>query len=150
MVAVLAEKPTYRNAAEVLALVRDFRFRTLPREQWTHRAHLTVALWHLLRYPWTEAVERMRYGIKRYNRAHGIITTPESGYHETITLFWMKMVRQYLSNLKMPKCTLSALANGLVQFYGDKDLPLKYYSRERLMSVEARAVWVEPDLRPLK
>ena len=27
----------------------------------------------------------------------------------------------------------------------DKDLPLKYYSRERLFSDEARAEWVEPD-----
>ena len=26
----------------------------------------------------------------------------------------------------------------------DKDLPLKYYSRERLFSDEARAGWIEP------
>ena len=32
----------------------------------------------------------------------------------------------------------------------DKDLPLQYYSRERLFSDEARAAWVEPDLRALR
>jgi hypothetical protein len=31
----------------------------------------------------------------------------------------------------------------------DKDLPLQYYSRERLFSEAARASWLEPDLRPL-
>lgn len=149
MVAIYVEKTTYRNAAEVLALVRDFRFCTLPREQWTHRAHLTVALWHQLRYPWPEAVKRMRDGIKRYNRAHAIIQTKESGYHETITLFWMCMVREYLSGLPF-RCTLAALANGLSERYMDKNLPLKYYSRDRLMSWEARENWLEPDLKSMK
>jgi hypothetical protein len=31
----------------------------------------------------------------------------------------------------------------------DKELPLQYYSRERLFSDEARAAWVEPDRQPL-
>ena len=30
-----------------------------------------------------------------------------------------------------------------------KDAPFRYYSRELVMSVRARAVFVEPDLRPL-
>jgi hypothetical protein len=40
-------------------------------------------------------------------------------------------------------------ANSLIKAHGDKTLPLKYYSRERLMSWEARTRWVEPDLSPL-
>ena len=31
----------------------------------------------------------------------------------------------------------------------DKELPLQYYSRERLFSDEARVAWVEPDRQPL-
>jgi hypothetical protein len=149
MVAVHIETTVYRNAAEVLALIRDFKFCTLPRQQWTHRAHLTVALWHQLRYPWPEAVHLMREGIERYNDAHGIVKTKESGYHETITLFWMRMVREYLKSMASgERMSLAALANQLIERY-PKELPLAYYSRERLMSWEARQEWVVPDLLPL-
>ncbi|HEY0005809.1 MAG TPA: hypothetical protein VGB17_13455 [Pyrinomonadaceae bacterium] len=148
MMVAQVETGSYRNAAEVLALVRDFKFCTLPRAQWTHRAHLTVALWHSLRYPWAEAVELMRRGIKRYNEANGILTTESSGYHETITLFWMRFIREYLINLSLPDCTLASLANELVERC-PASLPFEYYSRELLMSAEARRAWVEPDLKPL-
>ncbi|HEV7858946.1 MAG TPA: hypothetical protein VGO91_10050 [Pyrinomonadaceae bacterium] len=149
MLAVHVEETVYRNAAEVLALIRDFKFCTLPRQQWTHRAHLTVALWHQLRYPWPEAVKLMREGIKRYNDAHGIVQTRESGYHETMTLFWMRLVREYLKGAASgQRCSLASLANELVARH-PKNLPLVYYSRERLMSWEAREHWVSPDLLPL-
>jgi hypothetical protein len=149
MVAVHMETTVYRNAAEVLALIRDFKFCTLPREQWTHRAHLTVALWHQLRYPWPEAVKLMRDGIKRYNDAHGIVQTKVSGYHETLTLFWMHLVREYLKGAAAgQRCSLASLANELGARY-PKDLPLAYYTRERLMSGEARERWVSPDLKAL-
>ena len=32
----------------------------------------------------------------------------------------------------------------------DRSLPLEFWSRERLMSDEARHGWLEPDLRPLE
>jgi hypothetical protein len=32
---------------------------------------------------------------------------------------------------------------------GARDLPLRHYSEARLKSAEARAGWVEPDLRPM-
>lgn len=32
----------------------------------------------------------------------------------------------------------------------DKDLPLQYYSRELLFSEDARAAWVDPDVRVLR
>ncbi len=49
------EAATFRTADEILALVRRFEDCTLPREEWTHAAHLTVALWHLLQFDWPEA-----------------------------------------------------------------------------------------------
>ncbi len=143
------ELKIFRSSAEVLELVRGFEFGTLPRAEWTHRAHLTVALWYCLRYSETESVRLIREGIKRYNHAHGIITTRESGYHETLTLFWMRLVRRYLKEVSTIDCTLAVLANDLYERCGDKSLPLTYYTRERLMSFEARVNWIEPDLREL-
>lgn len=139
---------TFRTTGEVLALVRRFDDCTLPREEWTHAAHLTVALWHLLQYDWPEAVARVRLRIQRYNAAHGIRTTPTGGYHETLTLFWMRRVRAFLEEGRNEARSLVALANNLADS-ADRNLPLTYYTRERLFSTEARAAWVEPDLKRL-
>lgn len=142
------ESATYRQASEILELLHCFETCALPRERWTHAAHLTVALWHLLQYDWPEAVSRVRAGIKRYNEAHGIHTTPEGGYHETLTLFWMRHVRAFLERGDNEACPLVPLANELIAC-SDKRLPLAHYTRERLFSWEARAGWIEPDLSPL-
>ncbi len=142
------EMTTFRTTGEILALVRRFEDCTLPREEWTHAAHLTVGLWHLLEYDWPEAVARVRAGIQRYNAAHGIRTTPTGGYHETLTLFWLRRVRAFLETGRNEARSLVALANDLADS-ADKSLPLKFYTRERLFSAEARAFWVEPDLKGL-
>jgi hypothetical protein len=138
----------FRTTGEVLSLLRRFDDCTLPRDEWTHAAHLTVALWHLLEYDWAEAVARVRLGIQRYNAAHGIRTTPTGGYHETLTLFWMRRVRAFLEDGRNEARSLVALANDLSAAL-DSRLPLTYYTRERLFSTEARAAWVEPDLKSL-
>jgi hypothetical protein len=138
----------FRAAEEIFALVRRFNDCTLPRAEWTHAAHLTIALWHLLEYDWTEAAGRVRRGIRRYNAAHGVAPTPTGGYHETLTLFWLRAVRAYLDSGRNEARSLVSLANELVATH-DKGLPLEYYTRGRLFSPEARASWVEPDLKPL-
>ena len=142
------EVKTFRNSEEMFELLRRFEDCTLPREEWTHAAHLTVALWHLLQFDWPEAVTRVRAGIRRYNAAHGILTTPTGGYHETLTLFWLRTVRAFLEAERNEARALVHLANELATTH-DKSLPLAHYTCERLFSPEARAVWVEPDLKPL-
>ena len=142
------EATTFRTTEEILSLVRRFEDCTLPREEWTHAAHLTVALWHLLQLDWPEAVARVRRGIKRYNAARGILTTPTGGYHETLTLFWLRTVRAFLEAERNEARALVHLANELIAS-ADKSLPLAHYTREHLFSPEARADWVEPDLKSL-
>ena len=148
MTALTLKTATFRTTEEILALVRGFEDCTLAREHWTHSAHLTVALWNLLQYDWPEAVARVRLGINRYNAAHGIHATPTGGYHETLTLFWLRRVRAFLEGGRNEARSLVSLANELAAT-ADKSLPLAHYTRERLFSPEARATWVEPDLKPL-
>jgi len=88
----------------------------------------------------------MRVGIIRLNASHGLVETAARGYHETITRVWLAVVRQLMQEVAAE----SSLA--FVEACGDrlaKDALLRHYSRERLMSVEARARFVEPDLAPL-
>jgi hypothetical protein len=140
--------PLYRSPDEIERLVAGFEDCTLSRASWTHHAHLTVALWYLAGYSGEEATARIRNGIKRLNAANGVQTTRTGGYHETITLFWIWAVSRYLL-LTGARSSIVELANGLIEFYADKNYPLRYYSRERLMSWEARTGWIEPDLKLL-
>ncbi|MGH9853018.1 MAG: hypothetical protein ACREBD_24535 [Blastocatellia bacterium] len=78
----------------------------------------------------------------------GIVTTRESGYHETMTIFWIRMVKSFLREATL-ECSLVYLINDLTGRYASTRLPFEYYSRDRLMSLEARLNWVEPDLKPL-
>ena len=148
MIATHVAPPHYEEASEVESLVRRFESCALPFAEWTHAAHLTVALWHLLQYDWPDAVTRVREGIQRLNEAHGVVTTRERGYHETLTIFWLRHVRAFLERGYNEARPLVPLANELVAC-SDKRLPLAHYTRELLFSWEARTGWVEPDLKPL-
>ncbi|MFY9607281.1 MAG: hypothetical protein WAU45_01540 [Blastocatellia bacterium] len=138
----------YHTSEEIERLVRAFEACTLPRPEWTHDAHLTVALWYLMNRSAQEATMSIRSGIKRYNKANGVRMTPTGGYHETMTLFWTCAVSFYLWQASEGRSIL-ALANGMLRLFGNRNLPFEYYTRERLMSWRARTSWVEPDLKPL-
>lgn len=137
----------YKTPTEIETFVRNFESGELPHALWTHAAHLTVALWYLVNHEWAEAVDLMREGIKRHNAANGIVMTRDRGYHETLTVFWMRYVSAFLANSDK-EVSLLGLANELVAS-ADRNRPLEHYSRERLFSWEARLAWVEPDLRPI-
>lgn len=72
-------------------VVSRFRNQALTKEEWTHAAHLVVALWHLLEYGDIEhALCFLRPGIILSNRSMGITNSDTRGYHETITVFWSR------------------------------------------------------------
>ena len=133
---------------KIEVLVEQFQNSTLPKEAWTHEAHLIVAVWHLNKYAKAEATCLLRAGIIHYNAAVGTKNTPTGGYHETITLFWIWLINEYIENNKGLK-TNELVAVFLESTYAKKDVFLKYYSKELLFSVDARANWTEPDLSRL-
>ena len=139
----------YHKQEEIENLIREFETCTLQREKWTHHAHLTMALVYLKRYTVSDATERIRSGINRLNEAHGVKMTEDHGYHETITLFYVWAVGKYLQSVDS-NFTIVEVANGLINsHYAEKNFPLEFYSRERLMSWEARIGWLEPNLKSL-
>jgi hypothetical protein len=131
----------FTSDAEIDEMVRLFESCELPGERWTHRAHLAVAATYLDRYPLSEATDRVRTHIRRYNESRGNTT----GYHETITVVFMRLVARELQKALE---TRARLVNELAMRCRVEWL-LEYYSGDRLWSVQARADFVEPDLRPL-
>jgi hypothetical protein len=150
MTAPALDIPRFGHPDEVMHLVARFENGTLPKAEWTHQAHLTVALWYASRLPFEEALVVVREGIRRINAAHGVATTPTGGYHETITRFYMMVIRSYVAEESGEAGTdWAARVNRLLARYGARDLPLRHYTRDLLMSPDARFGWVEPDLRPI-
>lgn len=133
---------------DVPRLAAAFELRTLPAAEWTHHAHLLVGLWYASRLPPAEALDAMRTGILRLNEAHGVVTTPARGYHETITRAYMRIIGRFVAE-RGRTGGWGARAAELLARHGERDHLLRHYSRDRLMSPEARFGWVEPDLEPL-
>jgi len=150
LTAAVHDELPFGHHDEVLGLVARFEDRTLPKAEWTHSAHLAVALWYASRLPFDEALVAVRDGIREVIAAQGVVTTPAGGYHETITRFYMRVICGYVAYEEEDAADdWATRVNRLLRRYGEKDLPLRHYSRDRLMSPEARFGWVEPDLRPL-
>jgi len=128
------------------ALWDAFVGRTLRDEEWTHRAHLRVAWMHLARFAsLDEAHLRMRIGIIRLNTAHGLEETPARGYHETMTRAWLAIVAKARTNDPATDSESFLERNDALL---DRSAPLRHYTRERLLSLEARTIFVAPDLEP--
>jgi hypothetical protein len=126
---------------EIESFMRAFEDGSFSRSEWTHFRHLVLALWYLRRHNRDEATKLIREGIQRYNERQGNLT----GYHETITLAWVAVIERFLGtrDLDVP---VSLLAGELLSQCGDKNYLLRFYSKERLFSDEARHRWVAPDL----
>jgi len=123
--------------------------RTLPRAEWTHEAHLAATTYLLLRHPEIDLDADLPAIIRDYNASVGGVNDDTQGYHDTITRVFLHGVRLFLreANLSEP---LHAVVNALlVSKMGRRDWPLRFYSPERLFSVDARRSFVSPDIKPL-
>jgi hypothetical protein len=138
----------FAHDAEIHAIARGLQERTLPKAQWTHAAHFAAALWMLHEHRELNASRLMPAWIRAYNEATGVNNTDTGGYHETITQASLRAARAFLEAQKT--LALHEMCNRLLDSpLGSPDWPLKYWSRARLFSVEARRGWLEPDLEPL-
>ena len=138
---------TIADVADMEAFVRAFEAHTLPKSDWTHHSHLAVGLWYVAHYPESEALDRLRNAIRSYNVAQGGENTATAGYHETITRIYTWYIGEHLRTYRdTPFMTcLQLLLDGPA---ADREFPLRFYTRERLFSMEARLGWVEPDIQP--
>ena len=121
---------------------------TLPREEWTHEAHLGATTWLLTRRPDVAIDAELPGIIRRYNESVGGVNDDTQGYHETITRTFLHGVRLFLAEAGDEP--LHELVNELLLSpMGRREWPLRFYSPERLFSVEARRHFVAPDLAAL-
>ncbi|MFO0833231.1 MAG: hypothetical protein U0637_15465 [Phycisphaerales bacterium] len=120
---------------------------SIPRGEWDHRAHLTVAYLLLRAHGLDGATLRMREGVQRYNARWGIEQTETGGYHDTMTIAWVRILHAVMVAYGPGADAEAFLAEH--PYLLSRFLLRLYYSRPRIMCAGARAGWVEPDLAPL-
>ncbi len=132
-------------------LLDRFEQRTLPHEEWNHRAHVRVAFLYLRRLGLDRAIRTLRSGIRAYNAAVGIQESPTNGYHETITKAFATIVHAALADLDPTELERMSSDEFCDDHPGllDKHALSAYYSSECLAQPEAKRSFVEPDLAPL-
>ena len=135
----------FRTDAAVRRVGTGLLDRTLPREEWTHEAHLAACAWILLEHLEIEPERDLPGIIRSYNVAVGGVNDDSQGYHETLTQLYIRGVRSFLADRGRERL-LDAVNALLVSDKADRDWPLRFYSKKHLFSVAARRGWVEPDL----
>lgn len=126
--------------AAAFAIFDDFVNGRLAKDAWTHEAHL-ITCWVALqeRTP-AETLAFLRQAIQTHNCGIGIRNTDTSGYHETLTVYYVTAVAQAAAPtiedlFEVPSCGRTAA--------------LEHWSRDVLFGTQARLAWVEPDIAPL-
>lgn len=119
--------------------------RTLPRGNWTHEAHLAACTWLVRNRPDIDIERELPAIIADYNESVGGVNDDTQGYHETITRVYVAGVKAHLAEVGMELSLHEAVKALLLSDRGRRDLPLRFYSKERLFSVAARRRFVEPD-----
>lgn len=135
-------KMKYKTEKEIFEVVEKFENGTISRENWRHAEHLTVALFYFWHHDFEISLVKMRDGIFNLLKAFEVDLKVEMPYHETLTVFWLKTVKDFTNAKK--DCSMVEVCNELIGTF-DKDYPLRFYKRELLFSERARIEFVEPN-----
>jgi hypothetical protein len=136
----------FKDDATIVAIGEGLLARSLPKEAWTHEAHLAACTWIARDRPDIAPEQDMAAIISSYNEAVGGVNDDTQGYHETITQVYIAGVKAHLLEIGGDKPLWQAVNALLLSERGRRELPLKFYSKELLFSVPARRGFVEPDI----
>ncbi len=135
----------FDNDASIVHIGEGLLARTLPREEWTHEAHLAACTWIVRDRPDISPETDMAAIISRYNEAVGGVNDDTRGYHETITQVYIAGVKAHLAKVGTAMPLWQAVNALLLSERGKRDLPFRFYSKNLLFSVPARRGFVKPD-----
>jgi hypothetical protein len=119
-------------------LIQGFEAASLP--AFPHADHVRLTILYLARHGRQETERRLFEGLRRFATAKGV---PEK-FHVTMTIAWLDLVedaRQRHAHAADPLSLVATCPELL-----NRDALLRFYTRERLMSDDARQRWVAPDL----
>jgi hypothetical protein len=133
-----------------IELINQFEMLTLPFEQWTHRAHVRVAYCYLSTRRFREAMECICSGIRAFNAANNVPKGPTSGYNETTTVAFIRLIFAVMQayGKAMPTADSEAFYQMHPQLMHRHVLRF-FYSPEQRLHPDAKRTFVPPDLTDL-
>ncbi|HHM21162.1 MAG TPA: hypothetical protein ENJ20_03970 [Bacteroidetes bacterium] len=136
------------SKSEAETLVRGFLECTLPKGEFNHEAHLLAGLYVLAKYG-DRALPIMRQHLTKYLQFVGVESTDTTGYHETLTVFWLEELKKKLADKTGRVHWNQKNIDALLEDFdlADRNLWLKDYTKEQMMSVEARRRYLPPAKR---
>lgn len=127
----------------VARLAADFERGDIDPAGFHHREHMLVALWFLAHEPPAGALARMRAGL------HAVLAKiGRDAYHETVTIFWMRVLahRLMLTSSALP---LSSRFEQILAWCAAERSLSRHYSEARLADPAGRREFLAPDLLPM-
>ena len=124
-------------------LLNAFENQSISNDDWSHEYHIRIAAIYLMLNDFETALIKVKAGIKKLNAVNEVPDSQFRGFHETLTIGWLKLVSSRLyksktdSSLELIEKNKDLLSPRLLN---------EYYSTDKLMSLEAKANFIEPDL----
>ncbi|MCA9274287.1 MAG: hypothetical protein KDA31_14725 [Phycisphaerales bacterium] len=144
------QSPREPPAAKRLSdLALRFTLGKLNANECDHTTLIALIAWLLLKSDEAIATQRIISGLRGLDRSGCPPLAPGRGYNETVAGFWITIVRRYLTTRVHHADPARAVRSVVEAFAGKPELIFDYFSRRRLHSWEARAHWIEPDIKPL-
>ena len=134
------------KTTEISHIYESFKTLTLPKEEWTHEAHLVTALSLLNDHGLKKAEALMPDMIREYNTSQGGVNSSTDGYHHTITIFYLRVIEKF--RMKNKRLNFENLAAQLLgSEIAEPYYTLNFFSKELLFTPKARLGLVQPDLK---
>jgi hypothetical protein len=127
--------------------LRAFEACALDKSEWTNAAHVAAAASYLHGSSYETVLPLIRTRIQSFNVSVGGQNTATSGYHETLTRFWLRIVESLLHE-HQPATHLEAAKLAVTTYGEQRALHTEYYSGDVVKDSTARLGWREPDLQP--
>ena len=124
-------------------LLNAFENQLISNNDWEHAYHIRIAAIYLMLNDFETALIKVKAGIKKLNAVNEVPDSQFRGFHETLTIGWLKLVSSRLYKTK------TDFSLELIEKNKDLLNPRllnEYYSTDKLMSLEAKAIFIEPDL----
>lgn len=127
-------------------MIADFSDCSLPPDEWDHGTHLVMGLFMIAKYE-GDAYERIKQSLIKYTGC-----LEKEGYHETMTGFWIWAIQHFRGDENGNVTWDQEALDGII--FDDnltrRNLWTDYYSKELMMSDEARNNLLKADLKPMQ
>ena len=111
----------FNTEQEIEAVVSGFEDCTTSKEKFTHLSHLTVATYYLSHSTPEESFEKMRSGLLRFLKHHGVNTAK---YSDRVTWAWIEEIRQ-VCQLTNQDSSLLEIVNTVIGHLGHARIPIE-------------------------